>query len=153
MAESSLFHAPLLWLVTQPDGSHYIMAGMSSSAPCRLQQEDEDTHQVYDVWNLEDCVFVYPVVHGSLPIYLRRHSWNDDPVQVAAAFFPADASAVTCKFHIGRGQCWKYNFSKSLLSCHNCLGSCLDPQKVRLSVGSPVIPVPEFFEGSPSPVF
>lgn len=146
MAEKKKVHYPLLWLVTQPDGNHYILAGTSSSVPYRCQQEDENTHQLYDVWNLEDCMFIYPVIKDNHPIYLRRHSWNDEPIQVVSSFFPANDSVVTCKFYSSMSQCWKHNFSKSHLACHNCIGSSLDKQKVCHSSVSPILPNSIFFE-------
>lgn len=128
-----------LWLVTTPNGSHFIMATLSVGVPQRCKMEDEDTHEQYDAWDVDNCIFIYPVENVHLPHYLIRHSWDDDPIAMIPTFFAANTNDVTCKIYPTRERCWRFNHTKTLLSCSRCLGSSCQRLKANKTVVRPAI--------------
>lgn len=112
-----------LWLVTQPDGGHYIMFSTAIMPPQRGKVEDSDTHETFDAWEVENCVSILPVSNKELPHYLCNHSWDDEPMAMAVSFFPIDNHYINCQQFTDFERCWRYNFSKSLLACSRCIFS------------------------------
>lgn len=70
-----------LWLVTLPDGNHYVMATLSVDTPHRAKYENDETHEPYDAWDVEECAFILPISNSNLPHYLRNHCWEDEPME------------------------------------------------------------------------
>jgi hypothetical protein len=132
------YTSPTLWLVTQPDGSHYIAFTASDRAPYRDVMTDEETGEQTDTWMADDGLFILAVATDDLPHYLRSHSWADEPMRMRAAFFPAATGSVTCQRYTSFDRCWRHNFTKNLLACHNCLGSrCKALESYRRTAGQP----------------
>ncbi len=123
MAQDAIQGKMSLWLVTQPDKEHYILGSLSHEKPYRSFSEGNTESQDFDTWEIDEGVFILPITNASLPHYLHNHCWEDDPISVTSIFFPADTKEVTCKRYQDFSQCWRYNFSKSLLACSRCNGS------------------------------
>ena len=130
-----------LWLVTLPDRSHYIMACLSVDTPHRVKIENEDTHELYDAWDVPDLAFILPINNSNLPHYLRNHCWDDEPMAMIVTFFPADTSSVVCKMSQSFDRCWRYNHAKSLLACSRCIGSSCKKLKAYKDTLKPAEPV------------
>ncbi len=126
------------WLVTLPDGSHYIMFSLCDRPPYRTQHLSVDDN-LRDSWETDDCIMILPVGNSSLPHYLVNHCWDDAPVKMSSAFFPTDTSAVTCNMSRSFSRCWRYNFTKSLLACSNCIGSSCRKLKIYKEASAPAI--------------
>ena len=117
------YNSPTLWLITQPDNSHYILFTGSHQAPYRDVMTDEETGEQVETWMADEGMFILQIAKDDLPHYLRNHSWADEPIRMRAAFFPVSTDNITCRRYTSRDRCWRYNFTKNLLACHNCLGS------------------------------
>lgn len=112
-----------LWLVTLTDGNHYVMATLSVDTPHRAKFENDETHEPYDAWDVEECAFILPISNSNLPHYLRNHCWEDEPLAMSATFFPVNLLYVNCQQFTDFNRCWRFNFSKSLLACSRCIFS------------------------------
>lgn len=123
MATTSIENNLNFWLVTQPDGCHYIMGAMSADVPHKAKVEDETTHEMFDAWEVEECVMIIPISNRNLPHYLWNHSWDDEPMGMISMFFPANTSSVTCSSYSDFKNCWRFNYTHSLLACSTCLFS------------------------------
>lgn len=84
-----------LWLVTLPDGNHYVMATLSVDTPHRAKFENDEIHEPYDAWDVEECAFILPISNSNLPHYLRNHCWEDEPMEVMFLNSPSLYSLVS----------------------------------------------------------